>query len=89
MLDQIISSLNEDEREMFKAFFMHPVFTRVVDENLERLNAVIWLIDTNDLEQHKLSYAIYCNEYQFWFSFKKLIENVEGTTDGPKIQTLY
>lgn len=88
MLDSIIHSLSEEDRQMFIAFFAMPVFKRVVDENLARIQVNIWQLATSDTTQFYIAYTELKYKYDFWFSFKKLIENVEGTTDVPQIENL-
>lgn len=86
MIDQIIGKLTSDERALFRSFFAIPAFKRVVKENLERLNAQIWAIDTED--KFELNYLSLQYEHLFWNGLNNLIENVEGTPNAPKIQTL-
>lgn len=94
MFDIIINRLSPDERELFRTLFMQPVFHRVINEQLEKLEAQIWSLDIKMQESDFNSadfyaeYKIMKTEYLLWKGLKNLIDNVEGNENANRIQVL-
>jgi len=88
MFDRILTDLSNEDKELFKAFFVQPVFMAVIRESLLLLQDQIWKLDISDTENWIINYERLQREYSFWNGFKNLIENVEGTTDAPQIEIL-